>query len=182
MGACAGGVPARHTKCRAVLMMRLEKFRRQGYPVSFMPILGLVGVSLLTTGILLIPLLLTMQMELDLPWYPSGWIRNLITGTHVLSGFLLVFLLGAVAIVHIRAGWLRGEKRLSGTFATGMITLLAVTAVLLLYSPLEVLSHQAAIMHLFLGIALPIGIGLHARTRIRDRSRGRRPDERVNSR
>lgn len=156
--------------------MLVEKFRRQGYPASFIPVLGLAGLTLLATGILLIPLLLTMQMELDLPWYPSGLLRNLITGIHVLSGFVLVFLLGAVTIVHIRAGWLRGEKRVSGAFATSLIALLAVTAILLLYSPLEAVAHQAAIVHTLLGIALPLVIGMHARTRIRVRARRFRPD------
>lgn len=152
------------------------KFRRQGYPASFIPVLAMAGLLLLGSGGLLIPLLLTMQMEWDVPWYPSGWIRNFITGIHVLSGFFLVFLVGAISIVHIRAGWLRGEKRLSGLLASVLIVLLAITATLRLYSPFESIAHQSGIAHALLGIALPLAIGYHAWVRIQSRSRGFKHD------
>ncbi|MGC8696934.1 MAG: hypothetical protein ACP5Q0_00555 [Halothiobacillus sp.] len=139
----------------------LAKFKQQGYPGWFAP--ALVGLLLiaLTTGLALVPLMLTFQWEIDLPWTPSGITRTLITAAHVLGGLLLLVWVGAVWLVHARAGWLRQERRISGGGMLLLITLLLLTAPLLLYVSFEPSLPWIATSHTVAGLLLPALLAAH---------------------
>jgi len=134
----------------------LDKFRQQGYPAAFAPLLISAAATVLLTGLALVPQLLTFQWEWDMPWTPSGLMRILLTASHVLGGFLLVALVGAVWIVHARAGWLRQERRVSGSGLLLSITILTITAPLLLYVSHETSLTWIATLHALIGGLLPI--------------------------
>lgn len=147
----------------------LDKFRQQGYPAAFAPLLMGSAIATLLTGLALVPLLLTFQWEWDLPWFPSGLTRILLTAGHVFGGFLLVALIGAVWTVHARAGWLRQERHRSGVGLLAIIVGLTATAPLLLY-----VSHEASLTwigttHTVLGVLFPIILLRHILLRRRKR-------------
>lgn len=134
----------------------LDKFRQQGYPAAFAPLLIGIALTVLLTGLALVPLLLTFQWERDIPWTPSGLMRILLTVSHVLSGFLLIALVGAVWVVHARAGWLRQERHVSGAGLLLAIMMLTITAPLLLYVSHETSLTWIATLHAVIGGLLPI--------------------------
>lgn len=147
----------------------LDKFRQQGYPAAFAPLLIGCAVAVLFTGLTLVPLLLTFQWEWDIPWTPSGLMRILLTASHVLSGFFLIALVGAVWLVHARAGWLRQERHVSGSGLLLAIMMLTVTAPLLLYVSHETSLTWIATVHAVIGGLFPIILLRHVLQRKRQR-------------
>jgi hypothetical protein len=147
------------------------KFKQQGYPDWFAP--TLMGVFLLAalTGLALWPLLLTFQWEIELPWSPSGMTRTLITAAHVLGGLLLLLLIGAVWLVHARAGWLRQERRISGMGLFILTGLLLLSAPLILYVSFEPSLPWIATSHAVAGLMLPLLLIAHLITRRSHRRR-----------
>ena len=139
------------------------KFKQQGYPASFAPLL-MAGLALvLATGLALVPLLLVFQWEWwDFPWKPSGLTRIVLTASHVVSGFLVLALIGAVWTVHARAGWLRQERHISGTGLLMAVGILTVTAPLLLYVSHEESLTWIATAHTAIGGLLPLILLGHA--------------------
>ena len=147
----------------------LDKFRQQGYPAAFAPLLIGGGTTVLFTGLALVPQLLTFQWEWDIPWTPSGLMRILLTASHVLSGFLLIALVGAVWLVHARAGWLRQERHVSGSGLLLAIMMLTATAPLLLYVSHETSLTWIATVHAVIGGLFPIILLRHVLRRKRQR-------------
>lgn len=138
------------------------KFKQQGYPTYFSLGLMIFALLCLATGWLLIPLLLTFKLEFDLAWYPRGALRNWGTALHVLTGFGLLFLTGAIWSIHARAGWLRKIRHVSGTLLlTGVISM-ALSAPIMLYASSEALGTVAAATHTAIGLGLPLALGIHA--------------------
>jgi len=90
------------------------KFRQQGYPRLFTSTFLTLAVLALGTGLLMIPLLMTFKLGMNVDWYPSGSLRIWTTALHVLSGFAVLFLTGAIWSIHARAGWLRKMRHISG--------------------------------------------------------------------
>lgn len=133
----------------------LAKFKQQGYPSWFAPVLMGVMACVFASGLAMWPLLLTFQWELDLPWTPSGLSRALITAIHVLAGTLLIFFIGAVWLVHARAGWLRQARHISGAGLMGLIALLLLSAPLILYVSYEPAMPWIATSHAVVGLLLP---------------------------
>ncbi|HQT43960.1 MAG TPA: hypothetical protein PLD79_08150 [Halothiobacillus sp.] len=139
----------------------LAKFRQQGYPVFFAPLLmGGFAVSI-ATGLAMVPLLLTFQWGLDLPWTPSGLTRTALTAVHVGGGLLLISLIGAVWMVHARAGWLRQERQISGVGMLLMIGLLLLSTPLILYVSFEPSLPWMTTAHTLAGLLLPVLLGIH---------------------
>ncbi|OYY56346.1 MAG: hypothetical protein B7Y53_02015 [Halothiobacillus sp. 28-55-5] len=149
----------------------LAKFKQQGYPSWFAPTLMGVFAWVLFTGLAMWPLLLTFQWELELPWTPSGIARTLITAAHVLGGLLLLILIGAVWLVHARAGWLRQERRISGTGMLMLTGMLLLSAPLILYVSFEPALPWITTSHAVAGLMLPVLLIVHLISR---RSRRRR--------
>ena len=147
----------------------LDKFRQQGYPAAFAPLLVGGGATVLFTGLALVPQLMAFQWEWDIPWTPSGLMRILLTASHVLSGFLLIALVGAVWLVHARAGWLRQERHVSGSGLLLAIMMLTVTAPLLLYVSHETSLIWIATVHAVIGGLFPIILLRHVLRRKRRR-------------
>ena len=147
----------------------LDKFRQQGYPAAFAPLLIGSAVTVLFTGLALVPQLLTFQWEWDISWTPSGLVRLLLTASHVLGGFFLIALVGAVWLVHARAGWLRQERHISGAGLLLAIIMLTITAPLLLYVSHETSLTWIATLHAVIGGLLPIILLRHVFLRKRRR-------------
>jgi small-conductance mechanosensitive channel len=134
----------------------LAKFKQQGYPAWFAPALIIVMNMVIASGLALWPLLLTFQWDMTLPWTPSGLTRSLVTAIHVLTGTALLFFIGAVWLVHARAGWLRQERRISGTGILILMGLLLLSAPLILYVSFEPSLPWITTSHAVAGLLLPV--------------------------
>lgn len=106
------------------------KFKQQGYSALFAPLLM------------------------------TGLTRIVLTSSHVVSGFLVLALIGAVWTVH--AGWLRQERHISGTGLLMAVGILTVTAPLLLYVSHEDSLTWIATAHTAVGGLLPLILFGHA--------------------
>jgi hypothetical protein len=150
----------------------LAKFKHQGYPGWFAPALMATLTLAVATGLALVPLVLTFQWEMEVPWIPSGITRTLITATHVLGSLLLLLLIGAVWLVHARAGWLRQERHISGGGMLLLIAALLLTAPLILYVSFEPSLPWITTSHAVAGLLLPVLLIVHLIQRGRGRRRG----------
>jgi len=138
------------------------KFRQQGYPRLFTSTFLTLAVLALGTGLLMIPLLMTFKLGMNVDWYPSGSLRIWTTALHVLSGFAVLFLTGAIWSIHARAGWLRKMRHISGVLLLLGIISMALTAPVMLYASNESLGATAAVTHTIIGLGLPLMLIAHA--------------------
>lgn len=148
----------------------LGKFKQQGYPAAFAPLLVGSTLAVLLSGLALVPLLLVFQWEWwDFPWKPSGLTRIVLTASHFFSGFMLIALIGAVWLIHARAGWLRQERHISGSGLLLAVLGLTITAPLLLYVSHESTLTWVATLHAAIGGLLPLILLRHIILRKRRR-------------
>jgi len=125
------------------------------YPPGFATVLHFALAGLLASGLLLVPGALQMRLEWNLPWALGDGARVWVAATHAACFFTLLALLGAVWTVHMRAGWLRRENRLSGAALLAAFGVLAVSGLGLYYAGGETLPRWSVIAHLLAGSAVP---------------------------
>lgn len=123
-----------------------------GYPKWFSRLLWWVSVLLLATGLLLIPTMLDMRLEWDVPWRLEGDQRVYVAAAHFVVGFALIWVTGALWTVHMRHGWRRKQNRLTGALLAGGLAVLILTAAGALYAGDEALSLWSSLGHTLLGL------------------------------
>lgn len=124
-----------------------------GYPKWFTSVLWWVSVLLLATGLLLIPTVLDMRLEWDVPWRLDGDQRVYVAAAHVVVAFVLIWITGALWTVHVRYGWRRRRNLLTGALLVGALVVLLLTAAGVLYAGDEALSLWSSLGHTILGLA-----------------------------
>lgn len=100
-----------------------------------------------------------------------GSLRLYLIAAHGLGAMLFLVLLGAIIVLHVRAGWQSKRNRLSGTIMLAFVTVLSLTAFGLYYIGSEVTRDVISTLHLLLGVVLPIGLAVHVVMGVRARSR-----------
>lgn len=128
--------------------------RLSGYPHWFYAAIMAVLTILLASGILLLPHMLELRMDMESPVHVSGSVRLGGAALHSFSAFLAIGVIGALATVHMRAGWNRKLNRFSGTTLLGLFFFLLASAVGIYYFGDMDLSRLSSLGHSLVGLAL----------------------------
>ena len=123
--------------------------------------LAVVFVVLFVTGCLLTPSMLEFRVGWDVIWRLSGDARTPTVALHVLAGFGLLSMLGAIWALHMRSGWRMKRNRVSGAIFFGTWIALTLTGVGILYLGGEENSLWSSIGHTILGLATPVLLTIH---------------------
>ncbi len=137
-----------------------------GYPKIFMPLLMSVTTTLFVTGLLLIPSFLMFRMQWDYDWImdsglSSGDIRSITTTLHAISGWIMVWIIGALWSLHMRSHWRRKENQASGLVFSIYWTVLLATSLGIYYVGDELYSQYSSIIHVLFGLGLPLTFLMH---------------------
>ena len=140
-----------------------------GYPKHFLIFIFVIMVTLLISGILLVPAFLFFRMESDTQWlmdfrFSSGNLRHLTTTLHAISGWMMVWLMGAIWTIHMRSHWRRHENRLSGIVFTSVWAILIVSSLGIYYFGDPDLSKLSSLIHVSLGLLIPFALLAHRKT------------------
>lgn len=134
----------------------------KGYPhwfnAKFISIF--IGV-LFFSGVVLVPGVLEMKFEMDVPARLSGSLRVYVTALHTLISYLSLVLLGSLWSIHMRREWRRRKHIHSGSLLFIFFIVLGLSAIGILYFGNEKLSLFSSILHMFFGVALPIAYAGH---------------------
>jgi hypothetical protein len=133
----------------------------KGYPRFFSPLLWVTLASLLTTGLFLAPGALEMRLEWEVTWRLSPGMRTWIAAAHASFAFVVLFMFGALAAVHIRAGFRRRRNRTTGLLLLSAFVVLALTALGIYYPGDEKFGVWASTVHLVVGLLVSLPLGLH---------------------
>ena len=128
--------------------------RLSGYPQWFYAAILIVLTILLGSGTLLIPHLLELRLDMDSPVHVPGGIRLGSAALHSLSAFFTVGIIGALATVHMRAGWKRKLNRLSGVLSLCLLLFLVLSALGIYYFGDMDLSRLSSLSHTLVGLVL----------------------------
>lgn len=124
------------------------------YPSWFKRGLVLVASVLFATGLLLIPTLLSVRAEIEVPWRLPGDQRVLVAAVHVGLAMLSLTMVGALWTVHMRAGWRKHRQRVSGALLCTGVATLALSALVLHYAEEEATAALASWVHLGVGVLM----------------------------
>ena len=128
--------------------------RLSGYPPWFYGFALTVLAILFASGLLLIPHLMEFRLDMDAPLQVSSGVRLGSAALHSFIAFIAIGLVGALANVHMRAGWHRKLNRTSGLLLLGIFGFLLGSAVGIYYFGDEALSQFASLSHTLVGLAL----------------------------
>lgn len=136
----------------------------KGYPRWFSKnrITALVAVVFLT-GLFLLPTTLDFRLNWDVPWRLSGGQRIYVVAAHVLFGFLMMMVLGALWSIHMRVGWRQKRHRRSGIILAFVWVLLMVTGVGIYYCGQEWLVNLTSLCHTVIGVLVVFAYYVHLR-------------------
>ncbi|MEZ5559730.1 MAG: hypothetical protein R3E86_14450 [Pseudomonadales bacterium] len=126
--------------------------RLAGYPRWFHPVLLGILALLFGTGIALVPPMLDMRLDMDVPWQLDAGTRLACAVWHAAAAFVAVGLSGALLAIHTRIGWRRRLNRISGTALLALMVILLSTGLGLYYAGAEAWILASSAAHAGLGI------------------------------
>ncbi len=97
--------------------------------------------------------------------------RPSLIAVHGLAAMLALLALGAIAVLHVRESWKRRRNRWSGLVAATALGVLVVTAFGLYYIGSDWLRRYTSLVHLIVGVAMPLLILAHIVLGARSRPR-----------
>ncbi|MDP1630541.1 MAG: hypothetical protein Q8L66_03890 [Caulobacter sp.] len=132
-----------------------------GYPKGFLTGFLWLAVGLAVTGLLLIPNMLDLRLEIETAFQLDGGVRMLVGAAHVAGAFLVLALVGSIWAVHMRRGWRARQNRISGAVLTSLWVLLGLTGVGVIYlgDPDAGLVVSAA--HTVIGLVIVLALPFH---------------------
>ena len=133
-----------------------------GYPRGFLSVLWFLLAALFVTGLLLVPSMLATRLEWEVAWRPSSDARLWTAATHGFFAYGIVFVLGALATLHMRAGFRSRRNMMTGLMLLSGFLALMLTALGIYYLGDQALSVWASVIHLGLGLLVPVTLGVHA--------------------
>lgn len=136
----------------------------KGYPRWFLPCLIGTFVASLFTGILLLPTMLSLRLEIDVEPILGGDQRLMAAAVHVGAGFLLCTALGALLPVHARSGWRRKVNVISGIALIALPGLQVLTGIGSFYLGDETMIRYNSISHAGLGGLMVLFFVYHSLT------------------
>ena len=95
--------------------------------------------------------------------------ETILISLHGIGAMVYLLALGALFPVHVRAGWISNRKRRSGSAMLAVNLVLVVTAAFLYYGSPDGSRPLAAVLHLWVGLALPGLVLVHIRERVMQR-------------
>ena len=134
----------------------------KGYPAFVHSLTWILMLGLLVSGLLILPGMLDLKFEIDVPFRLRGEWTLVMAALHTLFAFLTIGLIGALLPVHIRLNLRRHIKRLSGFTLLGATLLLILTALGIYYFGDEDLSHMSSLIHTVVGLGMGLVFVLHA--------------------
>ena len=148
--------------------------RLSGYPHWFYATILAVLTVLLGSGVLLLPHMLELRLDMDSPVQVSGSLRLAGAALHSFSAFLSIGFIGALATVHMRAGWHRKLNRFSGVALLCLFAFLLLSAVGIYYFGDQDLSRLSSLSHSLVSLAVVVLFIWHsiAGRRLRLQKRG----------
>ena len=135
--------------------------RLAGYPRGFYGSLILIFFALISTGLLLIPNMLMMRLDMDIEFGVSGGARLSSAAIHCTSAFLSMLIIGAISTVHIRAGVHRNQNIVTGFSLLTLCLVSLFSAVGLYYFGDEALSIGSSVVHTGSGLLILLLIFWH---------------------
>jgi H+/Cl- antiporter ClcA len=136
--------------------------KMKGYPEWFgKKIISLFILVLSASGVLLIPNALKMRFDINSPLKYESSTRILMTSFHLLVAYFAISLIGAIWAIHMRREWRRKKNIWSGLFICFIFGVLAISSLSILYSGNELISNFSSLIHIVLGLLLPLGYLLH---------------------
>jgi hypothetical protein len=132
-----------------------------GYPKGFYSVLMIVSVALLASGILLVPTLLAMRLEIDVPWRLETDQRTITAAIHLIAAFAVLAAAGALWAVHMQRGWRMKRNRITGSLLVSTLAVLGLTGAGVYYFGDEGLSKWSSLVHTAAGLAVVLIMSWH---------------------
>lgn len=133
----------------------------KGYPRWTTKLVFTTLFASVASGLLLLPTALALRQEWEVPWHLSGSDRVWVAALHCLLGWGMLWLVGAVWSIHMRAGWRRRQHWRSGLLLVALCLLLVLSALALFYVGDDDLLSWSSVMHWSSGTALGFAVLLH---------------------
>lgn len=134
----------------------------KGYPTWFSSkFISYSMFFLILTGMFLIPGVLEIQLEQNVPWRLTGGARLFTTAVHVIVSYFVLMLTGSLWSIHMRREWRRSKKRISGILVGVILILLSISAISLLYSGNDQIQFFSSLGHSILGITFLVIYPIH---------------------
>ena len=135
--------------------------RIKGYPGWFYTFVMWSVAALLITGCLLAPTTINLKLEWEVPWRLSSEQHIGMAAAHATLSFLIIWIMGALWSVHMRAGWKRRKNHHTGLGLLIFVLLLGITAIGIYYLGDEQASMYSSVAHMLLGMAIPLFLLSH---------------------
>ncbi|NOT15800.1 MAG: hypothetical protein HOP21_09560 [Methylotenera sp.] len=132
-----------------------------GYPKQFYYWFICIAALVWLTGLMLTPSSLEMRFEYTLPWQLTEELKHHTTTLHAVLAFSILWLLGAIWTIHIRAGWRKNKNRFSGVALLSACLIISLTGLGVYYVGDEKLANATALAHLFVGGLSAILLSIH---------------------
>ena len=132
-----------------------------GYPKGFYTVLMILGVALFVSGVLLVPTLLAMRLEIDVPWRLETDQRTITAAIHLVAAFAVLAATGAVWAVHMQRGWRMKRNRITGSLLVSILAVLGLTGAGVYYFGDEGLSKWSSLIHASAGLAVVLVLSWH---------------------
>jgi heme A synthase len=133
----------------------------KAYPNWFYGLLLASFIVLGLSGLLLIPTMLDMRLEYDVFWRLSASDRLISVAFHVMSSYLIMMLLGALSVIHMRAGMKTQRNARTGLGMVALFSVLLMTGVGLFYLGDDMLVLASSLTHTLVGGILLLVFFVH---------------------
>lgn len=133
----------------------------KGYAEWFPRALKATALVVTVTGLLLVPTMFEMRLEMDVPWRLDIEDRLVAVASHVLFSFALLLALGAILQSHVPAGIRKAKNTRSGIASIACLAILGFTGVGILYAGDPMSSVVSSVSHTLFGIVLAATFIVH---------------------
>ncbi|MFZ3230217.1 MAG: hypothetical protein WA160_08430 [Pseudobdellovibrio sp.] len=142
----------------------------KGYPKWFTAnLISVVGMVLFFSGLLLMPTVAELRLQLNVPWRMANENRIVLAGIHVLVGFVVVAIMGALWSIHMRHEWRKKRNQLTGIILSGALFILIISGVGIFYFGNENLTMMSSLTHSAFGVLVFFIYIWHIKARTADR-------------
>jgi cation transport ATPase len=133
----------------------------KAYPPLFLAVLWSVLSLLLLSGLVLLPGMLTLRLEWDVPEQLLPSARSLWAAGHGLLTLVTMVLLGVLLPIHVRHGLRQAKSRRSGLSLLVLMCALAITGWGIYYVANEDWARWASSLHVTVGLAAAAVVLIH---------------------
>lgn len=139
-----------------------------GYPNGFLRLFWWITGLALLSGLLLIPGVMEMKLQLSMPWRLEAGHRLWVAALHLLTALGVICILGAIWAVHMLRGWRAKRNRFTGVFLVSLFAILILSAIGIYYFGDEVASNWASLIHTVFGVVIGLAVWLHILVGLRE--------------